>query len=329
MLFIVVIPTLEAHIAEYDEYWRARELEAIENLYKAYRPNPEKVVRHYNDHFSRTMLEFFITKSVLAKSKKGPYEVTNPVDSCWRCDSDWEKNRKNLVNCAPGFAHGTTGGKGGEFYVATDPIDNAAGCKPGTLRHAVTQTGPLWITFKRSMTIKLEQELIVTSDKSIDVKGTNMEIRNATGITVQFVKNVIIHGLHIHQIIPTKGGKIKDGEKHLGLRSASDVMFGASDSYNADEKMQVTIALNHFGKGLVERMPSISHPTIISQGNRYSAPGTFVAKEVTCRGLFENSGFLPPSGNSSASKQFGADKMMHFKPNQLVPKLIKYAGHPC
>ncbi|MBA0788855.1 hypothetical protein Gotri_026756 [Gossypium trilobum] len=73
------------------------------------------------------------------------------------------------------------------------------------------------------MTIKLEQELIVTSDKSIDVRGTNMEIRNAAGITVQFVKNVIIHGLHIHQIIPAKGGKKKDGEKHLGLRSASDV----------------------------------------------------------------------------------------------------------
>ncbi|MFQ6661589.1 hypothetical protein Gotur_029695 [Gossypium turneri] len=27
------------------------------------------------------------------------------------------------------------------------------------------------------------------------------------------------------------------------------------DSYNADEKMQVTVALNHFSKGLVERMP--------------------------------------------------------------------------
>ncbi|MBA0721549.1 hypothetical protein Golax_009075 [Gossypium laxum] len=170
---------------------RARELEAIENLDKAYHPNPEKVVCHYNVHFSRTMLEFFITKSVLAKSKKGPDEVTNPIGSCWRCDSDWEKNRKNLVNCAPGFARGTTGGKGGEFYVV----------------HA----------------IKLEQELIVTSDKTIDVRGTNMEIRNATGITVQFAKNVIIHVLHIHQIIPAKGGKIKDGEKHLGLRSASDV----------------------------------------------------------------------------------------------------------
>ncbi|MBA0776203.1 hypothetical protein Gotri_011228 [Gossypium trilobum] len=33
------------------------------------------------------------------------------------------------------------------------------------------------------------------------------------------------------------------------------MLFGASDSYSADKKMQVTVALNHFGKGLVERMP--------------------------------------------------------------------------
>ncbi|KAG4148927.1 hypothetical protein ERO13_D05G313701v2 [Gossypium hirsutum] len=217
-LFVVIIPTLEAHIAEYDEYWTARELEAIENLDKAYHSNPEEVVRHYNDHFSRTMLEFYITKRVLAESKKGPCEVTNHVDSCWRCDPDWEKNRKKLANCAPGFARGTTGGKDGEFYVVTDPIDNAADPKPGTLRHAVTQTGPLWITFKGSMTIKLQQELIVTSDKTIDARGANVEICNGAGITIQFVKNFIIHGLQIHHIIPAKGGKIKDGENHHGLR---------------------------------------------------------------------------------------------------------------
>ncbi|MBA0660220.1 hypothetical protein Goklo_012262 [Gossypium klotzschianum] len=118
--FFFVIPTLEAHITEYDEYWKARELEAIKNLDKAYHPNPEDVVRHYNDHFSRTMLEFNSTERVLKESKKG------------LC------------------------GKGGEFYVVTDPINNVFDPKPRTLRHAATQTGPLWITFKRSMTIKLE-----------------------------------------------------------------------------------------------------------------------------------------------------------------------------
>ncbi|KAK8299722.1 hypothetical protein V6Z12_D05G340900 [Gossypium hirsutum] len=390
--FVVIIPTLEAYIAEYDEYWKARELEAIENLDKAYHSNPEEVVRHYNDHFSRTMLEFYITKRVLAESKKDPFEVTNHVDSCWRYDPDWEKNRKKLVDCAPGFARGTTGGKDGEFYVVPNPIDNAADPKPGTLRHAVTQTEPLWITFKGSMTIKLQQELIVTSDKTIDAREANVEIFKGAGITIQYAKNVTNHGLQIHHIIPANGGKIKDGENHHGLRGDSDgdgvslfgatniwlnhlslhhytdglinvMLFGASDSYRADKKMQVTVALNHFGKGLVERMPrcrfgfihvvnndynhwflyaigGTSNPTIISQGNRYSAPGTFGATEnwnwVSQGDHFEKGAFFTPSDNPSASKEIGADKMMPFKPGQMAPELTKYAeplsctiGRPC
>ncbi|PPD99410.1 hypothetical protein GOBAR_DD03573 [Gossypium barbadense] len=120
------MPKLEAHIAEY---------------HKVYLPNPEEVVRHYNNHFSRTMLEFYITKRMLAKSKKGPCE---------------EKNRKKLADCAPGFARGTIGGKGGKFYVVTDCIDNAADPKPGTLLHVVMQSRQLWISFKGSMTITLK-----------------------------------------------------------------------------------------------------------------------------------------------------------------------------
>ncbi|MBA0776205.1 hypothetical protein Gotri_011229 [Gossypium trilobum] len=154
------------------------------------------------------------------------------------------------------------------------------------------------------MTIKLQQELIVTSDKTIDARRANVEICNGDGITIQFAKNVINHGHQIHHIIPAKGGKIKDGENHHGLRGDSDgdgvslfgatnvwlnhlslhhstdglidviqgsttvtisnlhftdhndvMLFGASDSYSADKEMHVTVALNHFGKGLVERMP--------------------------------------------------------------------------
>lgn len=70
-----------------------------------------------------------------------------------------------------------------------------------------------------------------------------------------------------------------------------------------DKLMQVTVAFNHFGKGLKERMPRVrwgfvhvvnndythwmsyaiggSHqPTIISQGNRFIAPHDPKAKEV-------------------------------------------------
>ena len=73
------------------------------------------------------------------------------------------------------------------------------------------------------------------------------------------------------------------------------MLFGASDSNSADEIMQITVAFNHFGRGLIQRMPRCrwgffhvvnndythwnmyaiggsAHPTIISQGNRYTAP---------------------------------------------------------
>jgi pectate lyase len=33
------------------------------------------------------------------------------------------------------------------------------------------------------------------------------------------------------------------------------MLLGHSDSYKQDKNMQVTIAFNHFGEGLVQRMP--------------------------------------------------------------------------
>lgn len=85
------------------------------------------------------------------------------------------------------------------------------------------------------------------------------------------------------------------------------MLFGASDSYSQDQKMQITVAFNHFGKRMVQRMPRCrwgyihvvnndythwnmyaiggsQHPTIISQGNRYVAPPENpFAKEVCNR----------------------------------------------
>jgi pectate lyase len=81
------------------------------------------------------------------------------------------------------------------------------------------------------------------------------------------------------------------------------MLFGASDSYSGDSIMQITVAFNHFGRGLVQRMPRCrwgffhvvnndythwmmyaiggSHnPTIVSQGNRFIAPNNTFAKEV-------------------------------------------------
>lgn len=82
------------------------------------------------------------------------------------------------------------------------------------------------------------------------------------------------------------------------------MLLGASDTYEDDKIMQVTVAFNRFGKGLTQRMPRArfgfvhvvnndynrwemyaiggsSNPTIISQGNRFKGPDNPFAKEVS------------------------------------------------
>ncbi|XP_019459365.1 PREDICTED: probable pectate lyase 8 isoform X2 [Lupinus angustifolius] len=280
----------------------------------------------------------------------------NPIDDCWRCDKLWYRHRKRLANCAIGFGHNAIGGRDGRYYVVTDPSDkDVINPKQGTLRHAVIQDRPLWIVFKRDMVITLKQELIMNSFKTIDARGFNVHIAHGACITIQYITNVIIHGLNIHDCIQTGNAMVRSSPSHFGWRTMADgdgisifgashiwidhnslsncadglidaiigstaitisnnyftnhnevMLLGHSDSYVRDKHMQVTIAYNHFGEGLVQRMPRCRHgyfhvvnndythwemyaiggsanPTINSQGNRYLAPLNTFAKEVTKR----------------------------------------------
>lgn len=81
------------------------------------------------------------------------------------------------------------------------------------------------------------------------------------------------------------------------------MLLGAHDSDSKDAIMQVTVAFNRFGIGLIQRMPRCrwgffhvvnndyshwelyaiggsAHPTIISQGNRFRAANYRYTKEV-------------------------------------------------
>ncbi|XP_051117349.1 probable pectate lyase P59 [Andrographis paniculata] len=355
----VLIPTIRANIAEYDDVLRYRAELSINRTLESYEPDPEEVIGHLNHNVHKMLKEqgydYNGTRRELSKGYTGPCRATNPIDSCWRCDPNWARDRSKLADCVLGFGRKTTGGKGGPIYVVTDPSDeDVLNPKPGTLRHAVIQDGPLWIIFDRNMLITLKQELLVTGDKTIDGRGAAVHIAYGAGITIQYVKNVIIHGLKIHDIVSTPGGLIRDSMEHAGMRTQSDgdgitlfgaqdvwldhlsmtkcadgiidvvqastcvtisnghftdhdhtMLFGATDDYVMDEKMQVTVAFNHFGKRLVQRMPRVrygyihivnndythwkmyaiggsQHPTIISQGNRYIADLPF-AKQVTKR----------------------------------------------
>ncbi|KAA8533013.1 hypothetical protein F0562_032870 [Nyssa sinensis] len=220
--FASMIPTFHAHIAVFDEYWQNKSLQAYKTANQLYRPNPEEITDDFNKKVARAVIGSNNTRRNL-KKYTGACKVTNPIDRCWRCRSDWATDRKRLGRCAMGFGRNTIGGLKGKFYVVTDPRDDSLeDPRPGTLRHAVIQKEPLWIIFQRPMIIRLTQELIMASDKTIDARGANVHIAYGAGITIQFINNVIIHGLHIHDIVVGTGGLIRDSVDHIGLRTKSD-----------------------------------------------------------------------------------------------------------
>ncbi len=127
----------------------------------------------------------------------------NPIDDCWTCDSNWEQNRQSLADCAIGFGQNAIGGRDGAIYVVTDNGDDATNPAYGTLRWGVIQTQPLWIIFAYDMMITLKEELIMNSWKTLDGRGANVHIAGGACLTLQYISNVIVHGLHIHDCKPT------------------------------------------------------------------------------------------------------------------------------
>ncbi|XP_020217787.1 pectate lyase [Cajanus cajan] len=426
--FITIIPTLDANDKENEEYWKKqtevldayweyREEVAQEENKEAYTPDPYALTSNLTSNVSELIIgENDGRRNLGGKARNGDCMATNPIDRCWRCDPNWANNRKKLADCVQGFGRKTIGGKNGPFYVVTSPNDNdLVNPVPGTLRHAVTRNGPLWITFSHSMNIRLSQELIMAGDKTIDGRGADVYISGGAGFTIQFVKNVIIHGIKIFDIQVGSGGLIRDSETHYGIRTMSDgdgisifgssnvwidhvsmrncrdglidaimgstaitisnshftdhnevMLFGASDSYTLDKIMQITVAFNHFGKRLIQRMPRCRYgfihvvnndythwemyaiggsknPTIISEGNRFIAPNNIFAKEITKREYspeqvwkswqwssvndeYMNGAFFVQSGAPLNNRPFTRKDMISAKPGSYVGRLTRFAG---
>ncbi|XP_021897722.1 probable pectate lyase 13 [Carica papaya] len=376
-------------------------------------PYPEAVVqdvqRKVNTSVSRRQL-FTVQQHDQSSCLTG-----NPIDDCWRCDPNWANNRQRLADCSIGFGHGTLGGKGGKIYIVTDSSDrNPANPTPGTLRHAVIQTEPLWIIFSSNMLINLRHELIINSYKTIDGRGANIEITGHGCLTIQDVSHVIIHNIQIHHCKPSGKTMIASSPTHVGFRGVSDgdgisisgsqkiwidhcslsyctdglidaimgstgitisnsyfshhdevMLLGHDDKFLPDSGMQVTIAFNHFGVALVQRMPRCrrgyihvvnndftawemyaiggsANPTINSQGNRYTAPANPDAKEVTKRvetdendwadwnwrtdgDLMVNGAFFVPSG-AGLSAQYAKASSVEPKAAALINQLTMNAG---
>ncbi|KAI5558780.1 hypothetical protein BDE02_17G064500 [Populus trichocarpa] len=371
-----LIPGLLADIAFFDEVWQKRAEEAKKVTLNSYIPNPEDATDDFN-------FEVNNTRRNLKQGKKkylGPCKVTNPIDKCWRCRRNWARNRKRLAKCALGFGRRATGGLKGRVYVVTENSDDdVMNPKPGTLRHAVIQKGPLWIIFSKNMNIRLSKELIMTSHKTIDGRGHHIHIAYALwirtnsdgdGISIFGSSNIWID--HVSMSRCTDGlidaimgsTAITISNSHFTHHNDA-ILLGASDSFSGDELMQVTVAFNHFGQGLVQRMPRCrwgffhvvnndythwrmyaiggsKHPTIISQGNRFIAPPELHLKQVTKRDyatesewktwtwrsendLMMNGAFFIESGKPR-TKRPHKKFMITAKPGSLATRMTLFAG---
>ncbi|GLJ17454.1 hypothetical protein SUGI_0303920 [Cryptomeria japonica] len=158
------------------------------------------------------------------------------------------------------------------------------------------------------MVIQLKEELIMNSYKTIDGRGANVHIENlalqynmlpissymasiSTTVSLQEIQ-ICADGL-IDTIMGSTAITISN--KFFTHRDKV-MLLGHSDAYTQDVKMQVAVAFNHFGEGLVQRMPRCRsqhgyfhvvnndythwemyairgsvNPTINSQGNRFLA----------------------------------------------------------
>ncbi|XP_024381179.2 probable pectate lyase 22 [Physcomitrium patens] len=143
----------------------------------------------------------------------------NYIDDCWWCDPNWQVRRQALANCVIGFGQNATGGKNGKLYVVTSNKDDIKKPEAGTLRFGVTRSEPLWIIFNGSMTIRLAGELVMTSDKTIDGRGAEIHLVGSSQITIEEISNVIIHGIHIHDIISSGPHHILTAPSQHSLRA--------------------------------------------------------------------------------------------------------------
>ncbi|KAJ9166443.1 hypothetical protein P3X46_021198 [Hevea brasiliensis] len=136
----------------------------------------------------------------------------NPIDSCWRQNPEWRRNRQQLATCSVGFSGKMTNNIGKDIirYKVTDPSDDPLNPKPGTLRYGATMIiGKVWITFQKNMNIELQKPLLISSFTTLDGRGANVHITGNACLLVYKATDVIIHGLRIHHCKATGPSSVR------------------------------------------------------------------------------------------------------------------------
>ena len=120
-----------------------------------------------------------------------------------------------------GFGREATGGLGGTHCV----VRNLADSGDGTLRQCAGVPGPVWITFNRSGTIQLQDNIKLPSNSTVDGRGQEITIKGA-GLYVNRVENVIITHLRVREAkddaINIKYESSRVWINHLSLADSED-----------------------------------------------------------------------------------------------------------
>jgi pectate lyase len=69
------------------------------------------------------------------------------------------------------------------------------------------------------MLIELKEELIMSSFKTLDGTGANVHIAGRVCLTIQFVSNIIVHGIHIHDCVSTGPTTIHSTPEHVRFKA--------------------------------------------------------------------------------------------------------------
>ncbi|GMH15711.1 hypothetical protein Nepgr_017552 [Nepenthes gracilis] len=319
-IIVVIIPTLQAHITREDEWFKAQTKKAYNASLAAVHSNPEDEISMFNYHVH--LADWAVNRKRLTDCVKGfgrrttggkagrYYMVTDPSDN-------------DLVNPKPGtlrhavlqprplwiiFARDMLIKLKGELLMMSDKTIDGRGANV----HIAYGSG-IVIQFARNIIIhKIRIHDIVSSPGGM-IRDTweHVGLRAADdgdGITIFASHNIWIDHLSMWNckdgLIDVVSASTAITISNCHFTHHNDVMlFGASDKDPRDRIMQVTIAFNHFGKGLIQRMPrcrfgffhvvnndythwemyaigGTSHPTIISQGNRFIAPPNPMAKQA-------------------------------------------------
>ncbi|KAK6932761.1 Pectate lyase [Dillenia turbinata] len=209
--------------------------------------------------------------------------------------------------------------------------------------------------------IKIAFPLRVLDTAVFHLIGAKVEIAYGPCITIAGVSHVIVRGIGIHESAPGKPGLVRS-TNHVGHRLGSDgdaisvfassyvwidhcylarCLDGLIDVIHASTA--ITISNNYFQQHdeLMYTIGGSANPTILSEGNYFTAPNDPYFKQVTkrdtdahrknwkwrsSRDIFQNGAYFVPSGWGTCSPGYTPAQYFGVAPGGLVPALTSDSG---